>query len=111
MLEFVELKPIQKQYVVEVMNRLNHNVELITLSDMKRFHEKLSEARQAGGPKLGYPNWLIVPDNKLAKGVYKFPIPTESELEDFLSGKTEQVINVKKFSPLLQKTVKEYNLL
>ena len=109
-MNFKELKPVQKQYVIEVMNRLGHKVELITLSDMKRFHKALTEARESGGPKLGYPNWLIVPENKLAKGVYKFPIPTESEYEDYLSGKTERVVDLSKFSHLLKNVIKEYGL-
>lgn len=110
-MQFKELKPIQKQYVIEVMNRFDHKVGEITLANMKQYHEDMVEARSQGCPKLGYPNWLIVSSNKVSKSIYKFPIPTESELEDYLSGKTERVILLEKYSPLFQKTVKEYNLL
>jgi hypothetical protein len=111
MLEFIELKPTQKQYVVEVMNRFNHNRNVIELSEMKEYHQKMVEARDSGCPKLGYPNWLIESKNKVSKSVYSFPIPTEDELEDFHLGNVEAVISVEKFSPLFQKTVKEYSLL
>ena len=111
MLEFVELKEQQKKYVIEVMNRFDHKYGEIMLSDLKFYHNEMMKARSKGCPKYGYPNWLIVPENKRAKSVYGFPIPTESELEDFISGKTERVIKVEKYSPLFQKTVKEYSLL
>jgi hypothetical protein len=111
MLEFVELKEQQKKYVIEVTNRFNHKTKDITLADMEFYHAEMKMTRDQGTPKFGYPNWLIVPTNKVSKSVYGFPIPTESELQDFISGKTEAVINIKKFSPLFQKTVKEYSLL
>jgi hypothetical protein len=47
----------------------------------------------------------------VSKSVYSFPVPTEDELEDFHLGNVEAVISVEKFSPLFQKTVKEYSLL
>ena len=111
MLQFKELKPTQKQYVVVVMNRFDHTYEDITLDDMKFYHAEMVMTRNQGCPKLGYPNWLIKSENKKTKGVYHFPIPTESELQDYFSGKTEAVLNLEKFSPLFQKTVKEYSLL
>jgi hypothetical protein len=110
MLNFIELKPTQKQYVVEVVNRFDHELEQITLSDMEFFHSEMKMTRDQGCPKLGYPNWLIKADNKVSKGVYHFPIPTESELEDFLSGKTERVVDLSKFSPMLKNVIKEYGL-
>ena len=110
-MDFIELKPTQKQYVVYVMDRFDHKHEDITLDDMKFYHAEMVMTRNQGCPKLGYPNWLIKPENKVGKSVYHFPIPTKSELDDFLSGKTEAVLNLKKFSPLFQKTVKEYSLL
>ena len=109
-LHFNELKPTQKKYVIEVMNRFDHSYDDITLADMEFYHTEMLQTRNQGCPKLGYPNWLIKPENKKAKGIYGFPIPTESELEDFYSGKTERVVNLKKFSPLLQNVIKEYGL-
>jgi hypothetical protein len=109
-MRFVELKPTQKQYVVVVMNRFNHNYEDITLDDMRFYHDEMLQTRNAGTPKLGYPNWLIKPENKKIKGVYGFPRPTDSELEDYHSGNVEAVIDLSKFSPLLNNVIKEYGL-
>ena len=109
-MNFKELTPIQKKYVVEVMVRFDHTDNVISLDEMKSYHEQMVSKRKSGCPKLGYPNWLIKPDNKVSKAIYEFPIPTESELEDFHSGKTERVVDLKKFSPLLQKVIKEYGL-
>lgn len=109
-MNFKELKPTQKKYVAEVMHRFDHAFNEITLADMEFYHTEMLQTRNAGCPKLGYPNWLIKPENKLTKGIYKFPKPTDSELEDFHSGKTERVVDLKKFSPLLQKVIKEYGL-
>jgi hypothetical protein len=109
-MRFVELKPTQKQYVVVVMNRFDHNYEDITLDDMKFYHDEMLQTRNAGSPKLGYPNWLIKPENKKIKGVYGFPRPTDSELEDYYSGNVEAVIDLSKFSPLLNNVIKEYGL-
>ena len=110
MMCFNELKLKQKQYVVYVMNRFDHEFDEITLADMEFYHDEMLQTRNQGCPKFGYPNWLIKPENKLSKSVYKFPKPTDSELEDFHSGKTERVVNLKKFSPLLQNVIKEYGL-
>jgi hypothetical protein len=109
-MRFVELKPTQKQYVVVVMNRFDHNYEDITLDDMRFYHDEMLQTRNAGSPKLGYPNWLIKPENKKIKGLYGFPRPTDSELEDYHSGNVEAVIDLSKFSPLLNNVIKEYGL-
>jgi len=109
-MQFKELKPTQKQYVIEVMNRFDHEYEDITLQDMEFYHTEMLQTRNAGCPKLGYPNWLIKPENKKAKGVYGFPRPTDSELEDYHSGNVEAVVNLSKFSLLLNNVIKEYGL-
>lgn len=109
-MKFKELKPIQKGYVIEVMNRFNHTEPEICLSDMKSYHEQMIAKRTKDSVKIGYPNWLIKPENKVSKSVYNFPIPTESELNDFNSGKTERVVLLDRYSPLLKQVVKEYGL-
>jgi len=109
-MQFKELKPTQKQYVIEVMNRFDHEYEDITLQDMEFYHTEMLQTRNAGCPKLGYPNWLIKPENKKAKGIYGFPRPTDSELEDYHSGNVEAVVNLSKFSLLLNNVIKEYGL-
>jgi len=109
-MRFVELKPTQKQYVIEVMKQFNHTETDITLGQIKSYHQIMMDLRDVGGPKLGYPNWLIVAENKKLKSIYGFPIPTESEIEDYLSGNVEAVIDLTKFSPLLNNVIKEYGL-
>ena len=97
-------------YVIEVMNRFDHDADQIELTEMQDYHKVMVSKRDSGCPKLGYPNWLIVAKNKVAKGVYGFPRPTDSELEDYYSGKTERVVDMSSFSPLLKNVIKEYGL-
>lgn len=97
-------------YVIEVINRFDHEYEDITLQDMEFYHTEMLQTRNAGCPKLGYPNWLIKSENKKAKGVYGFPRPTDSELEEYYSGNVEAVVDLSKFSPLLNNVIKEYGL-
>lgn len=111
MIDFIELNEPQKRYVLEVMNRFLHYDEEITISQMKEYHTKMVEARDQGCPKIGYPNWLIKPENKLSKSVYFFPVPTEDEIEDFYDGNTEAVIVLEKLSPMTQKVIQQYGLL
>ena len=86
-------------YVVEVMSRFDHDTEVIELIEMQDYHKVMVSKRDAGCPKLGYPNWLITTDNKVAKGVYGFPRPTDLELEQYYSGDVEAVVDLSKFSP------------
>ena len=109
-MQFKELKPTQKQYVIELMKQFNHTHKDITLGQIKAYHQMMLDRRSEGGLKLGYPNWLIVAENKVLKSVYGFPVPTESEIEDYLSGNVEAVIDLSKFSPLLNNVIKEYGL-
>jgi len=109
-MRFAELKPTQKMYVIEVMNRFDHDRDAIELIEMQDYHKVMVSKRDAGCPKLGYPNWLIVGENKISKGVYGFPRPTDSELEDYHSGNVEAVVDLSKFSSLLNNVIKEYGL-
>ena len=109
-MQFKELKPTQKQYIIELMKQFNHTQKDITLGQIKTYHQMMLYRREEGGLKLGYPNWLIVAKNKVSKSVYGFPIPTESEMDDYLSGKTERVVDISSFSPMLKTVIKEYGL-
>ena len=111
MFNFLELKPTQKQYILEIMKRFKHESPQITLAQIKEYHQVMLKQRDRSGTKLGYPNWLIVADNKVAKSVYNLPIPTIEEEEDFYEGKNlEPQVNLDKFSPLFKQTVKEFNI-
>lgn len=111
MIDFIELNESQKNYVVFVMERFKHKSSEITLVQMKSYHDLMLYERDKGGPKFGYPNWLIVPENKVSKSVYSFPIPTGDELDAFRAGDVEPQIKLEKYSQMLQDVVKNYGLL
>lgn len=111
MFKFLELKPTQKQYVITIMEKLKHTSPEISLSEIKDYHKQLIDSRSKGGEKLGYPNWLIVQDNKVKKSVYGLPVPSKQEAIDFKNGKNlEPQVNLDKFSKLFKQTVKEFNI-
>jgi len=110
MFKFIELKEVQKRYICEVIKRYNHTASEITLSQMKEYHDALIQVRTEG-IKIGYPNWLIKPKNKISMGIYGFPIPTESEVADLNSGNSVQQINIEDYSPMFKTVVAEYNLI
>lgn len=111
MIDFIELNGTQKAYIVYVMERFKHKSNEISLIEMKSYHELMVYERDKGGPKYGYPNWLIVPENKVSKSVYSFPKPTDENLEAFRSGNVEPQIKLEKYSPMFQTVVKNYGLL
>jgi hypothetical protein len=110
MFSFIELKPTQKQYILEIMKRFKHESPQITLAEIKEYHQVMLKQRDKTGMKLGYPNWLIVADNKIAKSLYNLPIPTIDEEEDFYNGNVDPVINLNRFSPLLRQTIDEFKI-
>ena len=111
MIDFIELNESQKNYVVYVMERFKHNRDDISLTEMKSYHELMVYERDKGGPKFGYPNWLIVPENKVSKAIYGFPKPTGEDLEAFRNGDVEPQIKLEKYSPMLQEVVKNYGIM
>ena len=111
LIDFIELNEAQKKYIVYVMERFKHKSESISLTEMKSYHETMVYERDKGGPKFGYPNWMIIPENKISKSVYSFPKPTGEALEAFLNGDVEPQIRIEKYSPMLQEVVKNYGLL
>lgn len=111
MIDFVELNESQKNYVVYVMDRFKHKSDKISLTEMKSYHELMVYERDKGGPKYGYPNWLIVPENKVSKAIYSFPKPTGEALDAFLAGDVLPQIKLEKYSQMFQDVVKDYGLL
>lgn len=59
---FVELKP-------ELATQ-----ETITRKEVEDLFQALFVAREGGGPKIGYPMWLVKGE-KVGRGSYKFPAP------------------------------------
>jgi hypothetical protein len=59
---FVEIKPaLAKQ-------------ETITRKEVEELFFALHAAREGGGPKIGYPMWLVKGE-RVGRGAYKFPAP------------------------------------
>lgn len=111
MIDFIELNETQKNYVVYVMERFKHKSDEISLTEMKSYHETMVYERDKGGPKYGYPNWLIVPENKVSKSVYSFPKPSGDDLVNFRNGDVLPQLKLEKYSPMFQQVVKDYGLL
>ena len=110
MYSFIELKETQKRYILAIMDRFDHTSSEITLKELSEYHDTMVGERAKTGLKLGYPNWLITNENKIRKSVYNLPIPTQEEIDDFNSGNTKPVVNLDKFSPLLKKTIEEFEI-
>lgn len=90
MLKFADLSMAQKKCVValiEAQPSLKKNSK-ISLKEVVAITQGLAAKRAAGAPKIGYPNWLFK-SNKLERGLYQLPVPTDKELSAY----TQDVIN------------------
>jgi len=85
MLKFSDLTLAQKRFIVAV---IEHTPALkktakITLKECGAIYDALREQREGvKGEKIGYPNWLFN-KNKIERGVYQLPIPTDAELSAY----------------------------
>ncbi len=84
MLKFNALSASQKKCVIAL---IEHTPALkqtgrITLKEVVAITQDLASQRDAGGVKIGYPNWLFK-SNKVEKGIYQLPLPTEHDLSDY----------------------------
>ena len=87
MLNFANLSNSQKRFVVAVIesNPQYKTDSNITLKECAAIYYSLRDQRTgAKGEKIGYPNWLFN-QNKLSRGVYQLPVPTDAELSAFKS--------------------------
>ena len=84
MLNFADLSFSQKKFVVSVVEFYPQFKEdcNITLKQVVEITQDWAKNRENGSPKVGYPNWMFK-SNKLDKGVYQLPLPTEDELEAY----------------------------
>ena len=85
MLKFNALSLSQKRFVVAVIesNPQYKTDPQITLKECAAIYYAIRDQRTgAKGEKIGYPNWLFN-KNKIERGVYQLPIPTETELSAF----------------------------
>jgi hypothetical protein len=84
MLKFSALSMSQKKCVVAL---IEHTPSLkkdgkISLKEVVAITQDLAAKRSKGAVKIGYPNWLFK-SNKLERGSYQLPLPTEKELSDY----------------------------
>jgi len=85
MLKFANLSLSQKRFVVSVIesNPQYKKAPQITLKECAAIYYTLRDQRTGTkGEKIGYPNWLFN-KNKVERGVYQLPVPTESELSAY----------------------------
>ena len=84
MLKFANLTLSQQKCVVALLeaDASLKKTGQITLKQVVAITQDLAAKRTAGGVKIGYPNWLFKA-NKIEKGVYQLPVPTEAELSKF----------------------------
>lgn len=85
MLKFANLSLSQKRFVVSVLESNPQYVKnpQITLKECAAIYYELRDQRSgAKNEKIGYPNWLFN-KNKIQRGVYQLPVPTESELSAY----------------------------
>jgi hypothetical protein len=85
MLKFNALSLSQKRFVVAVIesNPQYKKDPQITLKECAAIYYTLRDQRTGTkGEKIGYPNWLFN-KNKVERGVYQLPVPTEAELSAF----------------------------
>jgi len=91
MLKFVDLSMAQKKCVValiEAQPSLKKNGR-ISLKEVVAITQDLASKRTAGAVKIGYPNWLFK-TNKVERGVYQLPVPTEAELSTYTKDLTNK---------------------
>ena len=85
MLKFNALSLSQKRFVVAVIesNPQYKKDPQITLKECAAIYYTLRDQRTGSkGEKIGYPNWLFN-KNKVERGVYQLPVPTDAELSAF----------------------------
>lgn len=105
MLKFKDLTKSQKQFIVRTLENFPQYFSERNLG-AKQIHASyylLKDERSSTGEKLGYPNWLQS-NNRIGRGTYQMPWPTEAELAAF---STVTVTKVDKDASKLQKIIDE----
>ena len=110
MLKFADLSMAQKKCVValiEAQPSLKKNSK-ISLKEVVSITQGLAAKRDSGAPKIGYPNWLFK-SNKLERGLYQLPVPTEKELSTYVQDlnnkpSTKKIVKNKKVIKVASKT-------
>lgn len=90
MLKFASLSLSQKKCVIvliEAQPSLKKDGK-ISLKEVVAITQDLASKRASGAPKIGYPNWLFK-SNKVERGLYQLPLPTDKELSDYTQSSTK----------------------
>ena len=97
MLKFADLSFSQKKFVVSVVENFPtfKKDSNITLKQVVEMTQEWAKNRDNGAPKVGYPNWMFKA-NKLDKGVYQLPVPTNAELGAYVEEAEAKANPVKK---------------
>ena len=110
MLKFVDLSLAQKKCVVALIEAQPalKKTGKISLKEVVAITQDLASKRTAGAPKIGYPNWLFK-TNKVERGLYQLPVPTETELSNYakdLNNKpaSSKIVKNKKVVKVVKKT-------
>ena len=85
MLKFNALSLSQKRFVVSVLeaNPQYKKDPKITLKECAAIYYTMRDQRTGQkGEKIGYPNWLFN-KNKVDRGVYQLPVPSDAELSAY----------------------------
>jgi len=98
MLKFSTLTLAQKRFVVAAIesNAAYKKNPQITLKECSALYDAIRATRSGSkGEKIGYPNWLFA-NNKIERGVYQLPIPTDAELSKYQQDLDAKLNPVKK---------------
>jgi hypothetical protein len=83
-LKFNDLTKAQKTYILATISEYPSlkDKEFVSVSEIKQMFEEMKAKRKVGGVKVGYPIWLVT-QNRVGRSQYKFPLPTDLELNSF----------------------------
>lgn len=83
MLNYSDLNKTQKRIVDAFIARRPElaNTDRISRVEIEELWYTMYAERATGGPKMGYPGWLVKGD-KLARGMYPFPAPNVTHAKD-----------------------------
>jgi len=91
MLKFADLSMAQKKCVVALIEAQPSlkKTGKISLKEVVAITQDLASKRTAGAVKIGYPNWLFK-TNKVERGVYQLPVPTDADLSSYTKDLTNK---------------------
>lgn len=91
MLKFGNLSLSQQKCIVAIIEAdpSLKKTGQITLKQVNAITQDLASKRGSGAPKIGYPNWLFKV-NKVERGVYQLPLPTEDQLSGFTKAMSDK---------------------